>query len=103
MKELWVYIKQHNLQDPADKRVILLDDALRQIFSTPESPMDKINCFSMQKHLSRHLSKPGADADGPPASEQKLDMAGGADSNSSLPSTTPADSQDNLHSHTIPG
>ena len=32
VKGLWVYIKEHNLQDPSDKRQILCDAALRRVF-----------------------------------------------------------------------
>ncbi|XP_047980857.1 protein TRI1-like [Salvia hispanica] len=32
LKEIWAYIKQHNLQDPADKKVIVCDEKLKKIF-----------------------------------------------------------------------
>ncbi|KAL6494684.1 hypothetical protein OROGR_031484 [Orobanche gracilis] len=32
VKEIWAYIKQHNLQDPADKKVIICDEKLKKIF-----------------------------------------------------------------------
>jgi chromatin remodeling complex protein RSC6 len=31
-KKLWVYIKEHNLQDPANKRQINADDKLKLVF-----------------------------------------------------------------------
>jgi chromatin remodeling complex protein RSC6 len=32
VKRLWEYIKAHNLQDPSDKRVIILDSRLQGLF-----------------------------------------------------------------------
>lgn len=32
LKEIWAYIKKHNLQDPADKKVIVCDEKLKIIF-----------------------------------------------------------------------
>ncbi|MEK7135850.1 MAG: SWIB/MDM2 domain-containing protein, partial [Patescibacteria group bacterium] len=32
VKQLWVYIKKNNLQNPANKRNILADDKLKAIF-----------------------------------------------------------------------
>ena len=32
VKAIWAYIKEHELQDPADKRKILLDDRLEKLF-----------------------------------------------------------------------
>lgn len=53
VKALWVYIKEHNLQDPKDKRKIVCDDALFKIFKTK-----KVSMFSMNKHIGRHLYEP---------------------------------------------
>ncbi|KAL2552356.1 SWIB/MDM2 domain superfamily protein [Forsythia ovata] len=36
LKDIWAYIKQHNLQDPADKKVIICDEKLKQIFGGRE-------------------------------------------------------------------
>ncbi|KAL8553416.1 hypothetical protein ACS0TY_001910 [Phlomoides rotata] len=36
LKEIWAHIKQHNLQDPADKKVIICDEKLKQIFGGRE-------------------------------------------------------------------
>ncbi|KAG0285727.1 hypothetical protein BGZ96_010057 [Linnemannia gamsii] len=53
VKFLWVYIKENNLQDEKDKRDILCDDKMKALFG-----LDKINCFSMNKHIGAHLIKP---------------------------------------------
>jgi upstream activation factor subunit UAF30 len=50
VKQLWIYIKSHDLQDPADKRRIICDDLLQQVFKKP-----KISMFAMNAELSRHL------------------------------------------------
>jgi upstream activation factor subunit UAF30 len=50
VKQLWVYIKKHDLQDAADKRRIVCDDLLLQVFKKP-----KISMFAMNAELSRHL------------------------------------------------
>ena len=48
-KNIWKYIKEHDLQDPEDKRYIRADDKLRPIFDGE----DRIHMF----HLSRYLQK----------------------------------------------
>lgn len=55
VKKLWEYIKANNLQDPKDRRRILLDDKMKTIF-----PGSSVNMFSMQKYLSRHVFTSGA-------------------------------------------
>ncbi|GAB4822507.1 hypothetical protein N2152v2_009553 [Parachlorella kessleri] len=49
VKKLWEYIKANNLQNPADRRQILLDDKLKTIF-----PGNSVSMFKMNKHLSKH-------------------------------------------------
>lgn len=51
VSRVWAYIKQHDLQNPADKREILADDKLGPVFGK-----DKVSMFEMNKHLARHLS-----------------------------------------------
>src|SRR3954451_9289828 len=46
----WEYIKSHNLQNPDNRREILADDKLKEVFGT-----DKVTMFEMNKHLARHL------------------------------------------------
>ena len=49
-KKLWVYIKQHNLQDPAAKTVINADTKLQAVFGKPSASM-----FEMTKLVGAHL------------------------------------------------
>lgn len=51
VSKMWAYIKQHNLQDPANKRDILSDAKLKPIFGGK----DRVNMFEMNKHLANHL------------------------------------------------
>lgn len=50
-KKLWAYIKEHNLQDAANKRNINADDKLKPIFKKPQVTM-----FELTKLVSEHLS-----------------------------------------------
>lgn len=50
VKELWAYIRENNLQNPNDKREILLDDAMREVFGC-----DSFTMFSMNKYVSAHV------------------------------------------------
>nr|VDC72178.1 unnamed protein product [Brassica rapa] len=50
VKMLWKYIKENNLQDPKDGRTIICDESLRSLF-----PLESINMFQMNKHLSKHI------------------------------------------------
>ncbi len=50
-KNIWVYIKKHELQDPKDKRMILNDEKLKKIFGTPSVHMMKM-AGAIGKHLS---------------------------------------------------
>lgn len=51
-KQLWVYIKKHNLQNPKVKRNIIADAKLLPIFGGKK----EINMFEMTKLVSNHLS-----------------------------------------------
>jgi len=50
-KKIWDYIKQHNLQDPANRRNINADANLRPLFGK-----DQVSMFELTKLLSAHLS-----------------------------------------------
>ncbi|HUY05337.1 MAG TPA: SWIB/MDM2 domain-containing protein [Candidatus Paceibacterota bacterium] len=51
VKQLWVYIKKHDLQNPSNKRNILADDKLKAIFGK-----DEVTMFEMAKLISPHVS-----------------------------------------------
>ena len=51
VKQLWVYIKKNNLQNPANKRNILADDKLKAIFGGKS----EVTMFEMTKLVSAHL------------------------------------------------
>ena len=50
VKQLWVYIKKHDLQNPSNKRNILADDKLKAIFGK-----DEVTMFEMAKLISPHV------------------------------------------------
>uniref|UniRef100_A0A803LNV6 Uncharacterized protein n=1 Tax=Chenopodium quinoa TaxID=63459 RepID=A0A803LNV6_CHEQI len=52
VKRIWNYIKQNQLQDPSDKRRILCDEKLKELFD-----VDFFNGFSVSKYLTAHLTK----------------------------------------------
>ncbi|TSC70701.1 MAG: hypothetical protein G01um101449_288, partial [Parcubacteria group bacterium Gr01-1014_49] len=52
VKQLWVYIKKNNLQNPQNKRNILADAKLKAIFGGKS----EVTMFEMTKLVSAHLS-----------------------------------------------
>merc|ERR1712038_2189908 len=52
IKELWAYLKKHNLQDPENKQYFTPDKKMAKIFGT-----EKIRGFGMAKFLTSHLSE----------------------------------------------
>jgi chromatin remodeling complex protein RSC6 len=50
-KRLWAYIKQHNLQNPANKRNILCDDKLKAVMGK-----DEVTMFEMTGLVGKHLN-----------------------------------------------
>ncbi|KAJ0726847.1 putative transcription regulator SWI/SNF-BAF60b family [Helianthus annuus] len=50
VKQLWSYIREHDLQDPANKRNIRCDEPLRELFG-----VDTIDMFQMNKALAKHI------------------------------------------------
>ncbi|KAF2316605.1 hypothetical protein GH714_041946 [Hevea brasiliensis] len=52
VKRMWEYIKQNDLQDPSDKRRIICDEKLKELFE-----VDSFNGFSVSKLLTAHFIK----------------------------------------------
>lgn len=52
-KRLWVYIKENNLQNPANKRNILCDKKLEAVMGKSEVTM-----FEMTGLVGKHLQEP---------------------------------------------
>ena len=50
VKMLWEYIREHNLQNPENKREIFLDAAMRSVFHCKTFTM-----FTMNKYISAHV------------------------------------------------
>ncbi|CAO3591731.1 unnamed protein product [Absidia cylindrospora] len=57
VKALWKYIKENQLQDPANKTFIVCDEKLKRVFDG----QDRIHCFTMNKFIGKHLSDLPAD------------------------------------------
>lgn len=51
VKQIWVYIKKHDLQNPKNKRNILADEKLKKIFGGKA----EVTMFEMTKHVSGHM------------------------------------------------
>ncbi|EFJ19377.1 hypothetical protein SELMODRAFT_419232 [Selaginella moellendorffii] len=84
VKQLWVYIRAHNLQDPENKRNIICDDPLRELFGTDQTDM-----FQMNKLLSKHIwtiTEEGAEDSEPKTKRQKKDSGKGKASGFLVPS-----------------
>ncbi|KAK7826166.1 upstream activation factor subunit spp27 [Quercus suber] len=52
VKRMWEYIKQNNLQDPSDKRRIICDGKLKELFD-----VDSFHGFTVSKLLTVHFIK----------------------------------------------
>lgn len=52
VKKLWAYIKEKDLQDKANKRMINADAAMKDLFDGK----DQISMFEMTKQVSKHVS-----------------------------------------------
>jgi len=50
VSRVWDYIRDNALQDPNDKRQIIADDTLAQVFGT-----DRTSMFEIARHLNAHL------------------------------------------------
>ncbi|XP_021283485.1 protein TRI1 [Herrania umbratica] len=53
VKQIWTYIKSHNLQNPSNKREIFCDEKLKAIFDGKE----KIGFLEIGKLLTHHFAK----------------------------------------------
>jgi|UniRef100_A0A2N9G0C9 upstream activation factor subunit UAF30 len=53
LKQIWAHIKEHNLQDPENKRVIICDDKLKKIFAGKE----RIGFLEIAGLISPHFLK----------------------------------------------
>ncbi|CAM0876359.1 unnamed protein product [Alopecurus aequalis] len=53
IKRLWAYIKQNNLQDPEDKKVIVCDEKLKVLFAGRE----RVGFLEVAKLLNPHFVK----------------------------------------------
>lgn len=51
VKQMWVYIKANNLQNPANKRNILADEKLKKVFGK-----DEVTMFELTGILGKHLN-----------------------------------------------
>ena len=52
-KRIWDYIRQHDLQDKNNKRMINADDKLRKVFDGK----DQVSMFELTKLVNGHLKK----------------------------------------------
>lgn len=52
VKSIWSYVKERNLQDSSNKKILLCDSVMKDIFRK-----DRIDCFEMNKILSSHLTR----------------------------------------------
>mmetsp|Transcript_16586 Transcript_16586/g.23638 ORF Transcript_16586/g.23638 Transcript_16586/m.23638 type:complete len:332 (+) Transcript_16586:193-1188(+) len=50
VKQLWEYIREHNLQNPENKREILLDDNMQKLFG-----VERFSMFHMAKYVGAHV------------------------------------------------
>ena len=53
VKAVWAYVREHGLQKPGDGRVFVCDGPLAAVMGCAE-----INCFKMNRELSRHMLGP---------------------------------------------
>ncbi|SFM76046.1 SWIB/MDM2 domain-containing protein [Chitinophaga sp. YR627] len=50
-KKIWDYIKEHNLQDAQNKRLINADEKLKKVFNGK----DQISMFELAKEMNQHV------------------------------------------------
>ena len=54
-KFLIKYIKEHNLQNPTDRRIIECDDKLKTLLKVPDG--DTLTYFNIQRYMNVHFVK----------------------------------------------
>lgn len=64
VKQLWVYIKKHQLQDPEDKRKLICDDKMQAVFKKKS-----VDMFEMNRLLGKHLFKSDEILESAPAAD----------------------------------
>ncbi|KAI8816800.1 SWIB/MDM2 domain-containing protein [Fimicolochytrium jonesii] len=79
VKQLWAYIKERGLQDPADGRMIICDQPLKDVFG-----VERVSGFKMNTYLSAHLTRLSDDDVSSQVTDEGVDEAiddaeGGAD------------------------
>ncbi len=52
-KKLWDYIKKNDMQDPKNRREIILDDKFKAVMGARKQ---KANMFEMTKLVNKHIS-----------------------------------------------
>jgi upstream activation factor subunit UAF30 len=62
-RRIWSYIREHQLQDAQNRRLIRADGNLKAVFNGQEA----VNMFELTKLVNQHLSNPAA-TQIPPAS-----------------------------------
>eukprot|EP00775_Hariotina_reticulata_P013688 gene13688-13810_t len=72
VKAVWDYVKANNLQNPKDKREIIVDEKLGKVFTPP------MNMFSMNKQIAAHVFNPDEVVDGDSAPQPKPVQAAAA-------------------------
>ncbi|CAI4036580.1 hypothetical protein SMKI_15G4280 [Saccharomyces mikatae IFO 1815] len=76
VRRIWAYIKEHNLQNPNNKKEILCDDNLGLIFG------ESTDMFEMHKTLVSHMTDPNKTSDQQPLVQavHKKEKLGASDS-----------------------
>ena len=73
VKEIWRHTKEHDLQDPKDKRFIVCDERLFALFQKK-----RIHMFKMNKELTKHFGEKVGSAAAAPEEDEE-DGGGGGD------------------------
>ncbi|KAF9619627.1 hypothetical protein IFM89_007948 [Coptis chinensis] len=53
LKQIWVHIKEHNLQDPENKKIIVCDEKLKKVFAGKE----RVGFLEIARLLNPHFIK----------------------------------------------